>query len=392
MTYKSIRFENIGPIAAGEVRRHPISVFIGPTGSGKSIAARLIHGVCHLAASRAPRQLDLYADGRVAAERIAAHAGHSIAKSAGIPVASVPTHKARSSLLEIVTDARLPRKIDYAKLAADPAPDNMPRPPHPALGGRRKPSVYVPAGSTGIVRSYASMARIRNALLHAALGGGGGDCPARPGSGAASGAPARNGSPGAPRIGRDLILPEHLELFYDTVFRSLAGNPTESGARMVSRIFGSSVGGSEGSGSPTTAYTSRDGSRDEITSAASVIVSSFPAIECARSVERGGLLIVEEPEAHLEPMRQLLLVEELARAARSAPFDLILITHSDHTLDSVQSLVASGQVGRDDIGLYYFERKDGSHTRIRPVPIDKDGTAEQDMFEDAIDALSRRFA
>lgn len=113
--------------------------------------------------------------------------------------------------------------------------------------------------------------------------------------------------------------------------------------------------------------------------------------ECAASVKKDGVLIVEEPEAHLEPMRQLLLVEELAKAARATPFDLVLTTHSDHTLDSAQSLVASGKMGNDDLGLYYFERKDGSHTRIKSVPVDEDGTAEQEMFEDAIEMLGKRF-
>ena len=312
MTYKSVRFENIGPIAAGEVRRHPINVFIGPTGSGKSIAARLIHGVCHLGASRAPHQLDPYTDERTAAECTAAYAGHSIAKSAGIPTASVPARKARSSFLEIVTDARLPKKIDCMKLGTRPEPDDMPRPPAPpAPGGRKRPSMYVPAGRTGIVLSYANIVRIGNAPLQCALS----DSPAGPDSDTASDAPARKRSSNASHMGKDMVLPEHLEPFYDTVFRSQARHPTKVGAEMLSRIFGGSVSSSEASGAPIMAYTSRDGFKDEITSAASGILSSFPVIECVGSVERGGLLIVEEPEAHLEPMRQLLLVEELAKAS-----------------------------------------------------------------------------
>lgn len=84
-------------------------------------------------------------------------------------------------------------------------------------------------------------------------------------------------------------------------------------------------------------------------------------------------------------------MEELAKAAKAAPFDLILITHSDHTLDSVLSLVASGRMRSDDLGLYYFERKNGPHARIKSVPINEDGTAEQDLFEDAIELLAKRF-
>lgn len=299
MTYESIRFENIGPIAAGEVRRHPINVFIGPTGSGKSIAARMIHGVCRLAASRSPCQPDPSTDECAADERIEACAGHSIINSAGISIANVVTHKALSSSIEIAADTRLPKKIDYAKLRASPAPDNPPRPFPPAPSGKKNPSMYVPAGRTGIVQSYASAVRVRDALLRGAPDGD----PARPDLGDAGGASARKGPHSAPPMGGDLILPEHLEAFYGTVFRSLAAHPTAIGAPIFSRIFDGSVSGSAASGIPTTAYASRDGFKDEIASASSGIVSSFPVIECIESVEKGGLLIVEEPEAHLELMR-----------------------------------------------------------------------------------------
>lgn len=358
MTYKSVRFENIGPIAAGEVRRHPVNVFIGPTGSGKSTAARIIHGVCCLDASRSPCPLDRHGGGdsdAAAADRIATYMGEFVAKSAGIPAARVPTHMAESSYLEVAADAWGPRKIDCMNLGARPAPGDAPR-PGPAPGGGQSPSIYVPAGRTGIVQSHAGMGR-------------------------GNGAPA----------GGDAAPAGHLGPPYSEIIRSLEGCPTETGARIVSRVFGGSLGGRAGAGIAAATYTGTDGFTTEIASAPSGVLSSLPAVECIECIRDGGLLVVEEPEAHLEPMRQLLLIEELAKAARARRIGLILITHSDHALDSVQSLVASGKMGPDDLGLYYFERKGGQHSRIRRVEVDKDGTAEQDMFEDAIEMLSRRF-
>lgn len=387
MTYKSVRFRNIGPIATGEICRHPVNVFIGPTGAGKSIAARMIHGICHLDASKSSFQLDLYTDERAAAERIEYYVGHSIIKSAGIPIDRIPTHKKQFSSLEIVTDMRWPRKIDYMKLGATPVPDDLPLPPPPTLNGAKKPSMYIPAGRVGMVQSYANMARIRNALLQSALNGNKSLSSYR----AASGPSARTKPTKINPVGEDLILPEYLELFYDTIFQSLAKLPTKVGSEILSRVFGGSVGSSKATGMPITTYTSSDGFKSEITSAASGILSSFPIIECIKNVKKDGLLIVEEPEAHLEPERQLRLVEELAKAARLRHFDLLLITHSDHTLDSVQSLVASGKMAPDDLGLYYFRRKNELHTNIKHIPVEKDGTAEQELFEDAIESLSRRF-
>lgn len=74
---------------------------------------------------------------------------------------------------------------------------------------------------------------------------------------------------------------------------------------MFSRIFPGSVVAPKAAGAPMTAYKSPDGFEAEIAAAASAILSSFPILECVRHVQKGGLLIVEEPEAHLEPVRQL---------------------------------------------------------------------------------------
>lgn len=356
MTYKSVRFENIGPIESGEVRRHPVSVFIGPTGSGKSIAARVIHGVC-LNAPRSQSRLDPYYDGD-AGDRAASRMGDCIARGAGIPAFRMPTHGAQSSSLEVVSDVWGEKKIDCMRLGDAPAADAAP-PPAPSDGQMH--SIYVPAGRMGIVQSYAALAR------------------------------AVCAPPGSEPAGADLALPEHLGPFYGAILGSLEGPPTATGARIVSRVFGGALDGPAGAGVEAATYKDGGGFGTEVTSAASGVLSSLPAIECIESVKSGGLLVVEEPEAHLEPMRQLMLIEELAKAARAAPFDLILTTHSDHMLDSVLSLVASGKMKCEDLGLYYFESKNGSRSCIRRVPVREDGTAAQDIFEDAIDMLARRF-
>ena len=374
MTYKSVRFENIGPIAAGEVRRHPVNVFIGHTGSGKSIAARIIHGVCSIGTPRSASSPDDRPGGggpdAAAAGRAASRMGRSIIKSAGIPAAHVPTHGAQSSSLEVVADAWGSRKIDCMGLGREPAPGDSAR-PLPEPDGGQWPSIYVPAGRTGIVQSHAGMA----------LGGGAAPADAPAGTASAGGAPA----------GGRAALPGHLAPLYGAIFQSLAGSPTETGARIVSRVFGGSLGGRAGGGIAAATYTGIDGFTTGIASAASGVLSSLPAVECMESIRKGGLLVVEEPEAHLDPARQLLLIDEMAKAARDRRLDLILTIHSDHALDSVQSLVATGTMGPGDLGLYYFELKDGPHSRIRQVQVNEDGTAEQDMIEDAIEMLSRRF-
>ena len=386
MTCREVSFQNIGPIESGKVRRHPVAVFVGPTGSGKSIAARLIHGACLLDSPPASRRLDLYVDEGEVTDSIMSYVGHTIMKGAGISASGIPTHKRATSSLEVVTDKMTRKKIDCKRLGDLPAPDGGFAPTCKPDGGQF-PSVYVPAGRTAIAQSLANAARARStALLNASA----------PERGSSGGMGAGNGpeqkTPEEIRQDACLRLPGHLEVFYDAVFRSLAGIPGHEGRKAFSRIFPGSVVTSKAAGAPMTAYRSPGGFEAEIAAAASGILSSFPILECARHVQKGGLLTVEEPEAHLEPVRQLYLVEELAKMARARPFGLVLVTHSDYTLDSVLSLVARGILRHGELGLYYFERKSGSpYSRIRQVPIDDAGSAEQGLFDDALATLRGRF-
>ena len=48
MKFEEIKLENIGPIDRAAIGRHRLSVFIGPNNSGKSIAAKIMHGVRQL--------------------------------------------------------------------------------------------------------------------------------------------------------------------------------------------------------------------------------------------------------------------------------------------------------------------------------------------------------
>ena len=390
MTYRAVGFENVGPIADGEIRSHPINVFVGPSGAGKSIAARIIHGVCQLDASRAPYQLDLYTDRAEAVRRMASYMGHSIMKSAAIPPAGVPTHKRPSSSLRVDAGGRWPKRIDCIELkgeeaAAGGAP-GPPPPPQPPPNGEM-PSIYVPAGRTGIIQSLVGAVRAKSAMTGYAASHG----RDRPAPGDARSAPAAKKPRAELEAGVRSYLPEYIGQFYDIVFRSVDGDPTRRGSRMVSAIFGGTVGKARTAGMPATTYKNQAGLAVEIASAAAGVLSPFPIAECAGRVQKGGMLIVEEPEAHLEPKRQICLVAELYKIAKERGFSLTLTTHSDYTLDSLLSLVACGQMRPRDLGLYYFKQKDGQYTRICPVAVEGDGTAEQELFDDAIAALASRF-
>ena len=387
MNYKAVRFENVGPIESGEISSHTINVFVGPSGSGKSIAARIVHAVCGLAAPPAP-----HAGRDAAAWSAAPHAGRSILRSAGIPPSDAPAHGRASSSLEVDAGGGRQTRIDLAELArrdaaaATAASDAPPPPPPPRPPGGGAPSIYVPAGRPGFVLSLAREARMR----------GSAPAPAqdrdRTSDRDAPGGTARGTHGGAPPAGGNAALPEHMGPFRDALLRSLAGFPTLGGSGMVSRMFDGSVGRAAGAaGAPATTYKSRGGFEAGIASAASGIQSAFSIAECASRAQRGGMLVVEEPEAGLDPMRQLLLVTELFEAAAARRLRLTLVVHSDHALGSLLSLVAGGRMPAGDLGLYYFRQDGGPLARIEDVPVEEDGTAEQEMFDAAIEELGKRF-
>ena len=156
-----------------------------------------------------------------------------------------------------------------------------------------------------------------------------------------------------------------------------------------SKLFGGSLDASAATGIPSILYRDPSGFGVEIESAGLGVVSSFPIIAAVHDIEPGGTLIVEEPEAHMEPLRQQSLVNEIVRVALARRVSLVLVTHSDYVVNGVLNMVYAGIIGPDDLGLYYFRRRDGSFTQVERIPVDKTGEAEQELFEEALDALAK---
>lgn len=81
------------------------------------------------------------------------------------------------------------------------------------------------------------------------------------------------------------------------------------------------------------------------------------------------LVCIEEPEIHLHPSAISKFVERLARTVQE-PLPVrkrhfIISTHSEHFLTALLGLVAKGTLQAEDIGLYYFSRKEYETTLER---------------------------
>ena len=87
------------------------------------------------------------------------------------------------------------------------------------------------------------------------------------------------------------------------------------------------------------------------------------------------ILIIENPESHLHPRGQAKMGRLLALAAKSG-VQIFCETHSDHILNGMRVAVKEGELDKNKMCVYYFEKNENSNTKITPIPIDENGELE----------------
>ena len=81
----------------------------------------------------------------------------------------------------------------------------------------------------------------------------------------------------------------------------------------------------------------------------------LPILVTGLIAQKGSVMIVENPEAHLHPSAQSKIGEFLARIA-STGVRVIVETHSDHVLNGVQIAVAKKDIEAEDITVNFFSQ------------------------------------
>ncbi|MBI3954385.1 MAG: AAA family ATPase [Chloroflexi bacterium] len=94
----------------------------------------------------------------------------------------------------------------------------------------------------------------------------------------------------------------------------------------------------------------------------------------------GSTICIEEPEIHLHPRAQAEVTAVLARSAKKESKQLILATHSEHILVKLLNLVAKGELSREDLAVYYFEKDAQTGiARAEELKVNADGTLEEGL-------------
>lgn len=89
--------------------------------------------------------------------------------------------------------------------------------------------------------------------------------------------------------------------------------------------------------------------------------------------QQGGLLLIENPEAHLHPRGQTCL-GQLAALASSCGLQVIVETHSDHFIDGIRIAVKHSEVvDHSNISIKYFTKNLREETEIEDISVLPDG-------------------
>ena len=115
-------------------------------------------------------------------------------------------------------------------------------------------------------------------------------------------------------------------------------------------------------------------------------------------VNKGDVIILEEPEAHLHPEKQTLLVNELALLVKEG-FKVVITTHSEWITDSIRNTIMSdGKNGQarlrsKDVGVWHFDQKNLKvGTKIKEKKWQKDFGGYYTGFEDVATDLHNNWA
>lgn len=90
------------------------------------------------------------------------------------------------------------------------------------------------------------------------------------------------------------------------------------------------------------------------------ITYALPILVSGLTVQKDGILIAENPEAHLHAKAQSNMGYFLARMA-AAGIRVIIETHSEHIVNGIRRMIAQKQteMSADDITIYFFQDKNG---------------------------------
>ncbi len=117
---------------------------------------------------------------------------------------------------------------------------------------------------------------------------------------------------------------------------------------------------------------------------------TLPVIVALLSLPPGGIVILENPEAHLHPRGQTIMAKLMALAT-VAGVQVIVETHSDHVLNGIRIAVREGILPPEAAVFHYFSRTDKGGIKVDSPRIDSEGKLDnwpEGFFDEGVRSLA----
>ena len=147
-----------------------------------------------------------------------------------------------------------------------------------------------------------------------------------------------------------------------------------------------------------------------LTRASSMVTELAPVVLFLRgAVNRGDMLLIDEPEAHLHPAAQTRMAVALARLVRVG-VRVVVTTHSDWLLQEIGNLIREGELENQtgepaseealpsslrpsEVGIWLFRRdEDSAGSTVQEIPFDRSEGVEPREYEGVAEELYNRSA
>jgi predicted ATPase len=123
------------------------------------------------------------------------------------------------------------------------------------------------------------------------------------------------------------------------------------------------------------------------------ITYCLPIIVACLSAQKGALLMLENPEAHLHPQGQAAMGEMLAACAADG-VQILVETHSDHILNGIRLAAKCKRIAHTDVAIHFFNRSvSEGQVYVQSPSLLEDGRLSNwpegffDQWDKSIDAL-----
>lgn len=144
-------------------------------------------------------------------------------------------------------------------------------------------------------------------------------------------------------------------------------------------------------------FTDKAGRKFPVTETASMISELAPLVLILKKIERRNLqenglkslLIIEEPEAHLHPKAQVMLMEIFGELIKHN-VKIVMTSHSNYMFNKLSNLLLAGEVSAEQTAIYHMEMTEKGSVVRDDMQATAEGAEDHNFADTAADLYEER--